>query len=1149
MFNQLNKFVRKVIARYWTFPIWALVFWRGSRCSRLTPKQCQNPIEDACRFPYADCHNYATMLHQVGVSQASSARLSVLNIRDAYDGVLLICMDTIANATCNIVLRGAWSSTRVSVNDVVRVIRTNIDGTFMEWDTLEQFTDLVVVDDERNLLIVHPDVLISGSSIADSVQCPRKTVLLVRNPGAGGALSSAALYGNLIHELFQTVLVILAEKPHLPVMDLFSLPEDILADKAGKLYELNVSTKDALAVLHDALPRIHDWFTKYYQPVACLRPRQKMRSSHVRADEVRIEHVRDIEELVWSPVTGLKGMIDATVDMTRPGKASSIGILELKTGSAKSVAHHAQVALYKLLLSDRYEATVTDGLVTYIPSGHRALNESKECGLGAYNRNNPSKKESPSDTFVNSHRGELVGLVMQRNLIAYYANPQTDVFELPPVLARAERMCRNCFVQETCLVQNKLMEDGSVEAMADEFDQELFKKQTSHLNDAHSKYFQFWLAILAAEEAVVIRPQKRLWTMTASEREAEGTCIANLKLIPNSNTSAMCSQNVSLSVDGKHVQWFAKHEFANDGSREQVRSKISAGDYVLLSVEKVISDESGRGVTSASTTTWKPALTNGFVHSVSEEQVGVLVERNMTAWARKQRFPLERLVWRVDSEEIFASYRTAKANLTRLFILHGKDDDKHSRLRKLIVDYEKPRFLSSSIPTTPIMNSCIQKLQSSGVELNNDQREALEFFERSLDYMLLLGMPGTGKSTTLAAITIFAASQGKSVLLCSHTHSAVDTVLLKLLDLGFENFVRIGRVSSVTDSRIEKFVVDPHGGKTVEELEDAYSKPSVVAATCLAINSPVFSRRSSFDIVVVDEASQILQPISLGPILLAEDKFVLVGDHHQLPPLLRARDPFAKGKLASLPEEKIAKQNVSLFRRLCDAHQTGVVSLKMQYRMAQDIMNLSSKLVYNDGLQCGNEQVAKQKLQTDRQLIDEDTEPWLKSLLDPENRVVFVDMDSKGKGRKLERVSKCEMKHETKDVDESRKNLEELRVISKAIRSLRAAGIEGGEITVLSPFRAQVEQFRIQFKDDPVQVYTIDQYQGRDNECVFVSLVRSGVDEDVGPLLRDWRRLNVAITRAKKKLVLVGSRQTLRTAGVFMCNLLDMFKSCTVTPS
>ena len=1092
-------------------------------------------------------HLPRTMLKQIGASQASSARLSVLNVRLDHEGVLLICMDTIANATCNIVLRGAWSDTRVSISDIVRVIRTGVDGTFLEWDTVEQYTDLIVVDDDRNLLIVHPDVLISGSSIADSVQCPRKTVLLVRNPGSGGALSSAALYGNLIHELFQIVLVVLAEKPNIPVLDLFTLPEDILANKAAKLYELNVPINDALAVLHDALPRIHDWFSKYYRPVACERPRQKLRTSNVRADDVKIEHVRDIEELVWSPVTGLKGMIDATVDMNRPGKASSTGILELKTGSAKSMAHHAQVALYKLLLSDRYETTVSDGLVAYIPSSHRSLVDAKECGLGAYQRSNPSKKEPPSDTFVNTHRGELVGLVMQRNLIAYYANPLTDVFELPPVLSRAERLCRNCFVRETCLVQNRLMEDGSVESMNDEFDQELYKKETGHLSDAHAKYYQFWRAIVAGEEAIAIRPQKHLWTKTASEREAEGTCIANLTLVPHNGSVSMCSQNVSLSVDGKHVQWFARRECEKGFTKDQVRSKITAGDYVLLSVEKVLPDESGRGLTSASTTTWKPALTNGFVYSVKGDRVGVLVERNMTTWARKQRFPVERLVWRIDAEEIFASYRTAKTNLAQLFVLQEKDIDKHKRLRKLIVDQEKPRF-SSSTSTSTDLNDCILKLKTYGVELNSDQQVALEYFERAYDYMLLLGMPGTGKSTTLAAITILAALQGKSVLLCSHTHSAVDTVLLKLLHLGFEDFVRIGRVQNVTDSRIEKYVVDPYGGKSVEELEAAYSKPSVVAATCLAINSPVFSRRSSFDIVVVDEASQILQPISLGPILFVECKFILVGDHHQLPPLLRARNPLGNGKLSSLSDESFKQQNVSLFRRLCDAHPEAVVSLKMQYRMALPIMNLSSKLVYNDGLKCGNEQVAEQKLWFDNQLIDDGTEPWLKNLLNPENRIVFVDMDTKCKARRVEGISGVIKQNGSRDADESRKNLEELKVVVKAIRSLSAAGIESSEITVLSPFRAQVEQFRLELGNEPVQVYTIDQYQGRDNECVFVSLVRSVVDEDVGPLLRDWRRINVAITRAKKKLVMVGSKRTLRTAGEFMCKLLDMFKSCTVSP-
>lgn len=114
-------------------------------------------------------------------------------------------------------------------------------------------------------------------------------------------------------------------------------------------------------------------------------------------------------------------------------------------------------------------------------------------------------------------------------------------------------------------------------------------------------------------------------------------------------------------------------------------------------------------------------------------------------------------------------------------------------------------------------------------------------------------------------------------------------------------------------------------------------------------NSAIFSRRT-FDICIIDEASQITLPTCLGPIRFAE-RFVLVGDHHQLPPLVRSRDA-RKGGL-----------DVSLFRRLCEAHPEAIVDLNQQYRMNEDIMLLANDLVYQNKLVCGTDQVAKQRLE------------------------------------------------------------------------------------------------------------------------------------------------------------------------------------------
>lgn len=143
--------------------------------------------------------------------------------------------------------------------------------------------------------------------------------------------------------------------------------------------------------------------------------------------------------------------------------------------------------------------------------------------------------------------------------------------------------------------------------------------------------------------------------------------------------------------------------------------------------------------------------------------------------------------------------------------------------------------------------------------------------------------------------------------------------------------------------------------------------------------STLFSRRT-FDVCIVDEASQITLPTCLGPLRFA-DKFVLVGDHFQLPPLVKSTAARQGGL------------DVSLFRRLSEAHPHAVVELAQQYRMNKDIMLLSNKLVYQDKLKCGNEKVAKRVLRVPKiSMLDEmhvktmscsGEECWLKTLINP----------------------------------------------------------------------------------------------------------------------------------------------------------------------
>ncbi|KAJ1936946.1 DNA replication endonuclease-helicase Dna2, partial [Linderina macrospora] len=252
----------------------------------------------------------------------------------------------------------------------------------------------------------------------------------------------------------------------------------------------------------------------------------------------------------------------------------------------------------------------------------------------------------------------------------------------------------------------------------------------------------------------------------------------------------------------------------------------------------------------------------------------------------------------------------------------------------------------------------------------------------------------------------------------------------------------------------------------------------------------------------------------------------------------------------------------SLFKRLCEAHPLAVVHLGFQYRMNADIQKLANRLVYDGHLRCGSLQVASRKIQypvdpakaleswpfEQQKPNAQFAMPWVSDALDPMRGAVFVNTDP---------IPGLESRVEGSDLVQ---NNSEINIIRILVNTLHACGIEGRQIGVLSPYRAQLKQIEIEFgirmadEDERQQllrqssgnaaesssaripgldVHTIDRYQGRDADVIVISWVRSNHAQVIGELLRDWHRINVAITRAKRKLIMVGSKNTLLKSPLF----------------
>lgn len=788
---------------------------------------------------------------------------------------------------------------------------------------------------------------------------------------------------------------------------------------------------------------------------------------------------------------GLKGNIDATVQVTMrdgPQKRTLTVPFEVKTGHRATSNHQAQTSLYNLLLSDRYDIEIAYGILYYM--------------------------ESSQTTRIPTVRHELRHMIMQRNQLACYVRERS--VQLPP-MKRSTNACGNCYAKVPCFIYHKLADGGDAEtsAMKDRFDEVV-----RHLTPTHQEFFLRWEDLLTKEEKESQKLRRELWTMLSSEREKVGRCFANVMIEEGSALEEKDSPKIN-----RYKYTFLKDSPAAGFSF--MDSQLAVGEPI------VVSDEQGHF-----------ALALGYVTSVRKQKISVAVDRRLhNARIRRAGFD-ERdnqtfvstmevvpegagpsqsqgmiktppVRYRLDKDEFSNGMATVRNNLVQAMSdgVFGSQ-----QIRRLVVDLAPPTFKTATSQYTI----------TGPDSLNVDQQKAIEKVMSARDYALVLGMPGTGKTTTIAHIIRALVRQGKSVLLTSYTHSAVDNILLKLKS-DKTDILRLGAPAKVHPEVREFAILAGQPMKTFEEIRGAWHDSPIVATTCLGVSHAVFNERT-FDYCIVDEASQITLPICLGPIRLART-FVLVGDHNQLPPLVQNE------------QARLGGLDISLFKLLSETHPDSVVNLEHQYRMCQDVMSLSNTLIYNGRLKCGTEQLCHLKLHvpdmdalrhrhhdadtiarpgTPRSFCTSWRSPgcWLRSMVDPEARVRFINTDNLPLSREEAKGNRTV-------------NPAEARIVTQLVEALLTAGVPASDIGVMTHYRSQLSLLKHNLRrhGSSIELHTADRFQGRDKEVVVLSLVRSNEACSIGDLLKDWRRINVAFTRAKTKLLVVGSRSTLRGSG------------------
>jgi ATP-dependent RNA/DNA helicase IGHMBP2 len=460
------------------------------------------------------------------------------------------------------------------------------------------------------------------------------------------------------------------------------------------------------------------------------------------------------------------------------------------------------------------------------------------------------------------------------------------------------------------------------------------------------------------------------------------------------------------------------------------------------------------------------------------------------------------------------------------------DKKEEGQLVHILTGVKKPSFDKHDIPPPP-------------PSLNASQQAAVEKILSAGELAIVHGPPGTGKTTTLVqAIKAMIRQERKQILVTAPSNAAVDLLSEKLSDEGL-NVVRVGNPARVSERQIALTLdsrMSAHASikeikrlkkqaaeyrdmaqkykrnfgkeereqrkalytearnisKEVERLEqyiseDVLSKADVITATLVGANH-YSVRHLKYHTVVIDEAGQALEPACWIPILKAR-KLVMAGDHCQLPPTIKSAEA-AKGGLSTTLMEKC----VSL-------HPEAVTLLEEQYRMHEDIMGYSSQVFYNGRL--------KAHPSVSQHLLFPGDQPLL-----------FIDTAGCGFEEKWEGVS-------ISNPEEASFLLKQLAAFIDRLKEFYQTDAFPSA-AVISPYKRQVELLKdlalsvkeVQEAGASVTINTIDSFQGQERDMVYISMTRSNAESIIG-FLSDIRRMNVAMTRARKKLVITGDSATL----------------------
>ena len=1071
----------------------------------------------------------------------------------------------------SIQLEGIWALTLVNPFDKV-FISAQFDNSQKKYvvkvNTLDNKAKNnfgVVKEFLKGFIIVNPDIYINPTYIKYCKKCVRGAFFssCIRSV-FDTDITLYTLVGMIIHELFEELLSLIKRENGNFEKDnnmysvyneqfkkemAFETLKNIIKKEDYK-YQASLIDVSEEMLIKECKPFINSIKIFFEDYVLNYQETKKLNIDKDYKNGIKVINFKSSEHKIFSPILGIDGIIDVYVEL-QEGDRKFFSVLEIKTGEMKSYTLNndaPQILLYSLLLCQCYNVDSDKGLLIYLRNG--------------LNKNNKYKMVHLIDFMPQ----EVAGSLIKRNELSHYyknkiiedndnknnkylkllTNHKIFKLNVPPVLDEyldeGKRFsCDTCFKKSLCNVFYHLREEDSdkydlktkkyfnffYNILNNEYD---YDSKLCHLDNFNSmnNFINFEIKdIIQDENGSYLQITFREIPVISYEIDSDESSITQ-KMIGKESFYGRKKYVIYLEKKKekeKEKKYLLGFKIYSDEKKREIVLIIPSVYFTPWnfndSQNNIIKDYINFFANISKKVAIKPFnILNDYSYSL---ELGNLI--SFVGQPKNERLidALKKIKTTID--DIKKKYIKSNKNKTnnqqeiddikmdlekeelneKKITIQIEENDRVKELQSYLLgdNPKKPMFYGTK---ENIKNLFKYFVKNSPLyleeydQLNPEQKKAFIFANVAQKYLLIQGFPGSGKSFFISYLIQGLEIRNLKIVFVAQTNIAVDNICLRLKTKNI-NFIRIAPVeNNLVHNEIKPYILDIRKFNKINDYKNYITSTKIFATTAASIGNKIF-QNLRFDYGIFDEACQCFEPELLGPLLLCE-KFILVGDPKQLSAPLKS----------VTQEEKIP----TLFEKLAEKFSNALIKFTVQYRMNEEISDLSSQCVYDGKMKCAkfnknSKLYVNLKLSKNIKSNKIINNVLFKQIINSEKSVVFVDYKNM--------YSEEELKIVNYD------NEYEVNIIKEILLCLKDVKFNFNDIGVITPYLKQEKLLKDKLSNIGFNnSYTIDKSQGSEKEIIIISFVKTYFNNS---FINDMARINVAFTRAKTKLIIIGVKEAL----------------------